>query len=66
MLKLLGGLGPQRAKLKSIGTALGAAGVAGEALWPPTAFAAKILSKLSSAAMSLSRDGYSVMLCWQV
>lgn len=65
--KLLGGPGPERAKLMNFSTVLGAAGVAGEAFCPPTAFAAKMFSlNFQSMVTSLSRNGHSVMLCWQV
>lgn len=65
--KLLGRPSPIRAKLMNISTVLGAAGVAGEALCPPTAFAAKVFSlNFQSAVTSPSRNEYSVMLCWQV
>lgn len=44
-------------------SALGAAGVAGEALCPPTAFAAKMLSlDFQGAVTYLSGNGYLVML----
>ena len=65
--KLWRGPGPERAKLMNFSTALGAVGVAGGALCPPTAFTAKMFSlNFLSAVTSPSRNGYSVMLCWQV
>lgn len=64
--KILSGLGPERAKLMNFSNALGAVGVAREVLCPPTAFAARMFSlNFQSSVTSLSRNGYSVMLCWQ-
>lgn len=57
------GLVPKRAKLMNFSSALGAAGVVGEALCPPTAFAAKMLSlDFQGAVTYLSGNGYLVML----